>query len=67
MTDTDGIEKPVMHACGHDMHIVALLGAAETMVNAREMWSGTLVLCFQPAEERAVGARRMVYVYVVVI
>ena len=60
MRDLDGVEKPVMHACGHDVHITALLAAAETMVRARDEWSGTLVLCFQPAEERAGGAKKMV-------
>lgn len=56
----DGLEKPVMHACGHDMHITCLLAAAETLVSARETWSGTLLLIFQPAEERGTGARDMV-------
>jgi metal-dependent amidase/aminoacylase/carboxypeptidase family protein len=60
MKDVDGVEKPVMHACGHDMHITALLAAAETLVKCRERWSGTLVLVFQPAEERAGGAQNMV-------
>lgn len=60
MKDTDGVEKPVMHACGHDMHITSLLAAAELLVSAREEWSGTLLLIFQPAEERGAGARRMV-------
>ncbi|KAF2022215.1 peptidase M20D [Aaosphaeria arxii CBS 175.79] len=55
-----GVEKPVMHACGHDMHVTALLAAAETLASARAEWKGTLVLVFQPAEERAEGARRMV-------
>jgi len=60
MTDADGVEKPVMHACGHDMHITGLLAAAETMVNAKEEWTGTLILVFQPAEEKGAGARAMV-------
>lgn len=60
MKDFDGVEKPVMHSCGHDMHITTLLCAAETLVRAKEEWSGTLILCFQPAEERAAGAQNMI-------
>ncbi|KAF1832750.1 hippurate hydrolase [Decorospora gaudefroyi] len=60
MKDVDGVEKPVMHACGHDMHITALLAAADTLVRCKSEWSGTLVLVFQPAEERAGGAQNMV-------
>ncbi|KAK8070457.1 hippurate hydrolase [Apiospora hydei] len=56
----DGVEKPVMHACGHDMHIASLLGAARTLVSSRALWRGTLVLVFQPAEERGTGAQAMV-------
>ncbi|KAK7946123.1 hippurate hydrolase [Apiospora aurea] len=56
----DGVEKPVMHACGHDMHITSLLGAARTLVSSRALWRGTLVLAFQPAEERGTGAQAMV-------
>ena len=40
MVDADGIEKPVMHACGHDMHITAMLAAAETLFKCKESWSG---------------------------
>jgi hippurate hydrolase len=57
--DADGIEKPVMHACGHDVHITALVGTARQMVERRDQWSGTLVLIAQPAEERISGARGM--------
>jgi metal-dependent amidase/aminoacylase/carboxypeptidase family protein len=60
MKDVEGVEKPVMHACGHDIHITALLAAAETLVKARDAWSGTLVLVFQPAEEKGKGAQAMV-------
>lgn len=60
MRDADGIEKPVMHACGHDMHITCLLAAAETLVKMRDAWSGTLIVLFQPDEERGGGAQAMV-------
>ncbi|KRF13924.1 amidohydrolase [Nocardioides sp. Soil797] len=59
-TDEAGAETPVMHACGHDVHVACLLGAASLMAGAREQWSGRLVTVFQPAEERGDGARVMV-------
>lgn len=55
----DGEEYPVMHACGHDVHITALVGTARQMAARRDQWSGTLVLIGQPAEERISGARAM--------
>lgn len=58
--DSDGVEKPVMHACGHDVHITALIGTARQLMARRGDWSGTLVLVAQPAEERIFGARAMV-------
>ena len=57
--DHDGTEKPVMHACGHDVHITALIGTARQMQARRDNWSGTLVLIAQPAEETISGARTM--------
>lgn len=57
--DIHGTEQPVMHACGHDVHLTALVGAARQMAARREAWSGTLVLIGQPAEELGSGARAM--------
>lgn len=57
--DIDGIVKPVMHACGHDVHITSLVGTARQMAARKDQWSGTLLLIGQPAEERIAGARIM--------
>jgi len=54
-----GQEVPVMHACGHDVHITSLVGTARRMQAMKDQWSGTLMLIGQPAEERIVGARDM--------
>jgi hippurate hydrolase len=50
---------PVMHACGHDVHITSLVGTARQMAARKDEWSGTLMLLVQPAEERVLGARAM--------
>ena len=57
--DRDGSDVPVMHACGHDVHVTCLLGAAEVLAAERASWQGTLMLVFQPAEEVG-GAQAMV-------
>ncbi|MFJ6665676.1 amidohydrolase [Streptomyces sp. NPDC091383] len=49
----------VMHACGHDLHVTWLAGAAAALAAGRDTWRGTLLVVGQPAEESGQGARRM--------
>jgi amidohydrolase len=59
-TGSGGKSVPVMHACGHDMHVTWLIGAATLFAQTRDAWRGTLMTVFQPAEETAEGARAMI-------
>ena len=59
-TGEDGTEVPVMHACGHDVHVTCLLAACDVLAAERSTWSGTLLAVFQPAEETVGGARAMI-------
>jgi hippurate hydrolase len=58
--DDAGRDVPVMHACGHDLHMAALLGTAEVMARSEDTWHGTLMLIGQPAEETIGGAEGMI-------
>ena len=60
MKDDAGRDVPVMHACGHDLHMAALLGTAEIMAATKNRWHGTLMLIGQPAEETIHGAEGMI-------
>ena len=55
----DGVDSPVMHACGHDTHITAMVATAKRLAAMKDRWSGTIVFIVQPAEERTGGAKAM--------
>ncbi|MBV7264969.1 amidohydrolase [Erythrobacter ani] len=55
----DGEEYPVMHACGHDVHITSMVGSARRLAAMKDQWSGTIMFVVQPAEERVGGAKAM--------
>ncbi len=56
----DGQEYPVMHACGHDVHITSMVGTARRLMAMKDQWSGTVMFVVQPAEERVGGAKAMI-------
>jgi amidohydrolase len=58
--DDAGRDVSVMHACGHDLHMAAIVGTAEIMAHSEDKWHGTLMLIGQPAEETITGAKAMV-------
>jgi amidohydrolase len=57
--DDAGRDVPVMHACGHDLHMASILGTAAVMAHSKDTWHGTLMLIGQPAEETIGGAKGM--------
>lgn len=58
--DDAGLDVPVMHACGHDLHMASLVGTAAVMAQSKNTWHGTLMLIGQPAEETIGGASGMI-------
>ena len=56
----DGKEVYTMHACGHDVHMSVLIGAAEYLYKSKSSWKGNLLLVLEPAEEVSGGARNMI-------
>ncbi|MGZ8349669.1 MAG: amidohydrolase [Allosphingosinicella sp.] len=58
-TSLAGVESGIMHACGHDTHMTAWVGAARRLAAMRDRWSGTLVMIAQPGEEIGQGAAAM--------
>ena len=55
----DGKDSPVMHACGHDTHITAMLATAKRLAAMKNRWFGTVLFVVQPAEEALAGAKAM--------
>jgi hippurate hydrolase len=60
VTADDGTETPVMHACGHDLHMTVWLGTLKTLTALKNRWKGTIVAIAQPAEEVSGGSDRMI-------
>ena len=55
----EGREVPVMHACGHDIHMTCLIGTARALSKLKDKWKGTILFVGQPAEEVVTGAKAM--------
>jgi len=54
-----GDDVPVMHACGHDVHVSTTIGVARSLAKMKDQWHGTVVFVGQPAEELGIGAHAM--------
>jgi hippurate hydrolase len=59
-TDRFGQATAIAHSCGHDMHVVWLMGVTQILSENRDAWRGTVMAVFQPGEETAQGARAMI-------
>ncbi len=57
--NNEGKEVPVMHACGHDIHMSTLVGTARALAKLRDKWHGMIIFIGQPAKEMVGGARAM--------
>ena len=60
MKDANGNESPVMHACGHDLHMTTWLGTLNALVALKNEWKGTIMAVAQPAEEGSIGSLAMI-------
>lgn len=60
MKNTEGVDVPVMHACGHDLHMTMWLGTIKTLISLKDEWQGTILAVAQPAEEGSGGAGPMI-------
>jgi amidohydrolase len=58
--DDRGVDVPIMHACGHDLHMAVGIGTAALLVQNKDRWHGTFIYVGQPAEERIGGAKAMI-------
>ncbi|KMK17370.1 amidohydrolase [Pluralibacter gergoviae] len=57
---SEGVKTPVAHMCGHDLHVAWMMGVAEILAKNTALWSGTLMVLFQPGEEVGKGALAMI-------
>ena len=60
VTDSQGMETPVMHACGHDFHMTVWHGTLSALVSLKKRWHGTIIAVAQPAEEVSGGSDKMI-------